>query len=232
MPTRLIDVGPSDGSGQPRLRELKQRARYLTLSHCWDGGKVAMTTTSNFDERCAAISLESLSKVFQEAIHVTRLFGMRYIWIDSLCIIQDSSKDWEQGICAMLFILKSFDDSAPSNHFTESAQMCAIYKNAFFTIAASRATTGSDGLFPSLDTRLITPCFLPQFHYTSNLGNRLISILHHTTGIPIPMHSKTKSKDHSTNVLGFYKKRCSPMRHWCSQISACHGNVFTVCAAL
>jgi len=98
MPTRLIDVGPSDGSRQPRLRELKQRARYLTLSHCWGGGKVAMTMTSNFDERCAAIPLESLSKVFQEAIHFTRLFGMRYIWIDSLCIIQDSSKDWEQGI--------------------------------------------------------------------------------------------------------------------------------------
>ena len=57
-----------------------------------------MTMTSNFDERCAAIPLESLSKVFQEAIHFTRLFGMRYIWIDSLCIIQDSSKDWEQGI--------------------------------------------------------------------------------------------------------------------------------------
>jgi len=50
--------------------------------------------------------------------------------------------------------------------------MCDIYKNALFTIAASRATTGSDGLFSSLDTRLITPCFLPQFHYTSNLGNR------------------------------------------------------------
>jgi hypothetical protein len=50
--------------------------------------------------------------------------------------------------------------------------MCVICQNALFTIAASRATTGSDGLFPSLDTRLITPCFLPQFHYTSNLGNR------------------------------------------------------------
>lgn len=96
-PTRLIDVGSADGLREPRLYEPKEPARYVTLSHCWGGGRVAMTTSANFPERCKAIPLHTLSKVFQEAIKVTREFGVRYIWIDSLCIIQDSSSDWERG---------------------------------------------------------------------------------------------------------------------------------------
>jgi hypothetical protein len=56
-----------------------------------------MTKTADFADRCQAIPLSSLSRVFREAILVTREFGTRYIWIDSLCIIQDSSEDWERG---------------------------------------------------------------------------------------------------------------------------------------
>lgn len=97
MPTRLIDVGPPDGSISPRLCTPSIRSRYLTLSHCWGPFRIATTTTRNFDERCKAIAMGSLSKTFQDAILVTRQFGMRYIWIDSLCIIQDSAKDWQMG---------------------------------------------------------------------------------------------------------------------------------------
>ncbi|KAH8596832.1 heterokaryon incompatibility protein-domain-containing protein, partial [Bisporella sp. PMI_857] len=149
MPKRLIDVGLANGS--VRLCESKIRARYLTLSHCWGEGQVAMTTTLNFQDRCQEITMSSLSKVFQEAIKVTRFFGIRYIWIDSLCIIQDSRDDWEQ----------------------ESAKMCTIYQNALFTIAASRATTGSEGLLSQTPIHLTTPCFLPQYNFTSAIGNRI-----------------------------------------------------------
>ncbi|KAG4436317.1 hypothetical protein IFR05_008211 [Cadophora sp. M221] len=150
MPTRLIDVGPPDGSRSPRLCTPYARSRYLTLSHCWGPYQIATTTTGNFDDRCRGIPMESLSKTFQDAILVTRQFGMRYIWIDSLCIIQNSAEDWAR----------------------ESAKMCAVYKNALFTIAASRASSGNDGLFTSENPILHTPCLLPQYGFSTKGGNQ------------------------------------------------------------
>ncbi|KAH7420047.1 heterokaryon incompatibility protein-domain-containing protein [Cadophora sp. MPI-SDFR-AT-0126] len=148
MPTRVIDVGTPNGSRSPRLCTPRVRARYLTLSHCWGPHQIITTTSRNYDAHCKGITMESLSKTFQDAINVTRQFGMRYIWIDSLCIIQDSAADWAK----------------------ESARMCAVYKNALFTIAASRAKSGKDGLF-SLETPILhTPCLLPQYGFATKGG--------------------------------------------------------------
>jgi hypothetical protein len=69
-----------------------------------------------------------LSKVFQDAIRVTRRLGVQWIWIDSLCIIQDSKADWE----------------------VESAKMCDYYENSYVTISAS---SSKDGTFPFLRER-------------------------------------------------------------------------------
>ncbi|KAK0108201.1 hypothetical protein ONS95_003023 [Cadophora gregata] len=151
MPTRVIDVGPPDGSRSPRLCTPHVRARYLTLSHCWGPYQIVTTTTSNHSQNCRGIPMESLPKTFQDAVNVTRQFGMRYIWIDSLCIIQDSAEDWAK----------------------ESAKMCAVYKNALFTIAASRASSGKDGLFTSETPVLHTPCLLPQYDFVTKGGNQI-----------------------------------------------------------
>ncbi|KAH7115893.1 heterokaryon incompatibility protein-domain-containing protein, partial [Dendryphion nanum] len=66
-----------------------------------------------------------LPKTFRDAVQVTRELGVRYLWIDSLCIIQDSREDWE----------------------SESIQMGAIYEGAFVRIAASGARDSSEGCF-------------------------------------------------------------------------------------
>ncbi|KAH8645541.1 heterokaryon incompatibility protein-domain-containing protein [Tricladium varicosporioides] len=138
MPNRLVDVGPPDGSRDPILVTPTVLSRYVALSHCWGRGSIAMTTTKNIAEREAGIPMASLSKTFQEAIQVTRVFGIRYIWIDSLCILQDSVEEWEY----------------------EAAGMGRTYGNALFTIAAANASSGEEGLFPNQDHRLHTPCAL------------------------------------------------------------------------
>jgi hypothetical protein len=51
--------------------------------------------------------------------------GFQYLWIDSLCIVQDSPSDWDYA----------------------SSQMATIYRNSFLTIAATRSTNGSGGFF-------------------------------------------------------------------------------------
>ena len=69
----------------------------------------------------------AMSKTFKDAMLVVRALGERYIWIDSLCIMQDSPNrsDW----------------------FEASAKMQSIYANAYCNISATGAVDGRDGCF-------------------------------------------------------------------------------------
>ncbi|KAN0117032.1 Heterokaryon incompatibility protein (HET) domain containing protein [Hyaloscypha variabilis] len=126
LPTRLIEVGDTDMD--LRLCEtlgLPQELQYLTLSHCW-GGKVFTTLTrENFEQFLSHIPTESLSKTFRDAIEVTRRLGFKYLWIDSLCIIQGDEVDWTK----------------------EASRMEFVYLNSALNIAASAAPDGDFGCF-------------------------------------------------------------------------------------
>ena len=60
-----------------------------------------MTTTTNIGEMKSAIPLAKMPPLFQDAVIITRKLGLRHLWIDSLCIIQDSNKDWEFEVMQM-----------------------------------------------------------------------------------------------------------------------------------
>ncbi|KAF7503210.1 hypothetical protein GJ744_004213 [Endocarpon pusillum] len=125
LPTRLIDVGLGDGSQSPRLVITKgQIGRYITLSHCWGGQVDLTTTTSTLEDRLKGISMQALPKNFHDAVIIARKLGFRFLWIDSICIIQNCPSDWE----------------------SESAVMGDYYRNAFLTIAAAGASKSSDGI--------------------------------------------------------------------------------------
>jgi hypothetical protein len=79
------------------------------------------TTKSNWSKFAANVSFNALTPLFQDAIIITRQLGLRYIWIDSLCIIQDSLRDWE----------------------TESSKMGSIYQNSYVTISATNSGDSS-----------------------------------------------------------------------------------------
>ncbi|PVH68192.1 HET-domain-containing protein [Cadophora sp. DSE1049] len=139
VPTRLLDVGPSDGSLAPRLRLTKDCSddtqTYITLSHCWGNPDNQMkqrmsTTKASLGLRMKHIDLKSLPRVFQDAIIVTRFLDVRWLWIDSLCILQDSNYDWK----------------------VESAMMAQIYACGLCNIAANVDVRPSQG-FLSLSTR-------------------------------------------------------------------------------
>lgn len=131
LPSRVIDVGPSDGSQYPRLLETHgMRGTYLTLSHCWGtAGVMARTLTENLEARKRRIDIASLSANLRDAIITTRRLGFRYVWIDSLCIIQNSTSDWE----------------------VESSKMAQIYNHATLTISASRASSSDAGFLKDSD---------------------------------------------------------------------------------
>jgi hypothetical protein len=68
---------------------------YATLSHCWGKIKFLTLEKSNLEVLKNNIPLEALSQTFKDAIEIALELGFAYIWIDSLCIVQDDPKDWE-----------------------------------------------------------------------------------------------------------------------------------------
>ncbi len=94
LPTRVVHVGRPDQGRPPRLVETRgMRAHYIALSHCWGAPAYhpPMTTQSTLADHLAGIPCEAVSPAaFQDALTATRRLGFDYIWIDSLCIIQDS----------------------------------------------------------------------------------------------------------------------------------------------
>jgi hypothetical protein len=131
LPARVIDVG--NDTTDPFLYVTNNRlGRYAALSHCW--GKIPFLTTKKdtLDERQAGIFMSSLPKNFTNAIETTRALGIQYIWIDSLCIIQDDSEDWE----------------------IESSKMASVYQYAQVVLFASNSADSGGGLWnPAWNTR-------------------------------------------------------------------------------
>lgn len=85
LPLRVIEVGP-----EPKLYCTNgENAEYVALSHCWGSTQNLTTTTSSLAKRIEGIPWDDIPKTFQDAILLTRELGFAYIWIDSLCILQD-----------------------------------------------------------------------------------------------------------------------------------------------
>lgn len=106
LPTRLLDLQAFQGSADVRLVSLALKhseAEYITLSHCWGPPSKHPTTTSedNLDQRMRRIAFDRLSQTCQDAIRITRNLDQRYLWIDSLCIIQDDEEDWAREAAVM-----------------------------------------------------------------------------------------------------------------------------------
>jgi hypothetical protein len=98
IPKRLLDITSTNGSSEVRLRlievsELKEN--YITLSHIWGSCQLLSSTTENYRSHLDQIKVEDLPKTFKDAIMASQHLGVKFVWIDSLCIIQDSIEDWE-----------------------------------------------------------------------------------------------------------------------------------------
>lgn len=95
LPTRVIDVGSKDGSQEPALVIPGSACgKYATLSHCWGKSERLVTTSINLGDHLQGIPLERMARNFRDAVHITRQLNIRYLWIDSFFILQDSTEDW------------------------------------------------------------------------------------------------------------------------------------------
>ncbi|KIW17259.1 hypothetical protein PV08_04450 [Exophiala spinifera] len=133
LPTRLVDVTPDDCDKEIRLvntRYISKSSKYAALSHSWGRREqrikpIPKTTTKTLKARLRGVSFGELTKTFQDAVSAVRRLGLRYVWIDSLCIIQDDDNDFAE----------------------QASQMAKIYGQAHLVISALRAATGDVGIF-------------------------------------------------------------------------------------
>ncbi|KAK4140917.1 heterokaryon incompatibility protein-domain-containing protein [Dichotomopilus funicola] len=133
MPRRVLKI--SQGGQRVNLHLTKGRsAPYLTLSHCWGPRCPLQTSKTNIGRHLHNIPLNDLPPLFRDAIALTASLGHQYLWIDSLCIIQDSPIDWDR----------------------ESSMMASIYAGSTLTLAATHASSSASSLFSPRSSTPIT----------------------------------------------------------------------------
>ncbi|RSM14444.1 hypothetical protein CDV31_005461 [Fusarium ambrosium] len=136
LPSRLLDLDAFDDPSKIRLWETKGTTRsdsYVTLSHCWgvDTSHHVKTTHATLPSHLNTIFVQELPQTFRDAIKVTRHLGIRFLWIDSLCICQDDADDWAR----------------------EAAAMQRVYAGAFLTISADGAPGSAHGFLQRQERR-------------------------------------------------------------------------------
>jgi len=126
LPSRVLDIGSQPSGNIVKLvYGAGLSGHYACLSYCWGSSPHFTTSRESIVARQQGFNLSELPKTFLHAITIARHLGIRYLWIDSLCICQDDTEDWAR----------------------ESSRMIDIYSNAHIVIAVNHAKDSSVGCF-------------------------------------------------------------------------------------
>lgn len=119
FPTRILNLRQASLHPDLALIEARSQAfgRYACLSHSWGPSQPLRTMKANLKDIITRIFWSSLPRSFQDAVFVARELSIDYLWMDSLCIIQDDLDDWA----------------------AESSTIAGVFSNAYVTISANVA---------------------------------------------------------------------------------------------
>lgn len=132
MPSRILHIDKIETSGEfevliEQTHDLVQP--FVALSYCWGGDQPYKTTKSRMESDNLCLQYGKLAKSVQDAIRVTLSLGLRYLWVDALCIIQDDEDDKIEQII----------------------EMPRIYNQACVTIFAARSDRATKGFLDEID---------------------------------------------------------------------------------
>lgn len=148
VPTRVLDI-KADGNVRlvesKHLLSLSDRGssadfdfKYAALSYCWGSPEAATPMRTDKLTRetheFQGISEQDMPAAFIDAIFVARKLGIRYLWIDALCIIQDDLGDWE----------------------AESSRMSDVFMNSYVTICAAASSSSSESFLVQPPKEVLT----------------------------------------------------------------------------
>lgn len=135
-PLRLVEI-PSDARGKATsIRVIHtdgQHYQYAALSYCWGKAQPGdsrpwQTKWATLNSHLQGINRLHLPQTIQDAIFICQKLRISYLWVDSLCIIQDLTSDWE----------------------TEAAKMSGIYLGSLLTLSLSASVSAEHGCFNHL----------------------------------------------------------------------------------
>jgi hypothetical protein len=154
VPTRLLHIGAhSDLGVELHLVELEHPAKYVALSYCWGNTQEdTKTKRSNLKARIEKVDWSQLPQTIKDAVEVTHSLGLKYLWVDVLCIIQDDVQD-----CAK-----------------ELAKMSSVYHGATLTISAASAKHSNEGF---LGNRVLSEAYggiLFRLPYHHGQGDKIV----------------------------------------------------------
>lgn len=136
LPTRVLHLDLGDGSDDVRLVDGKGRqGKYAALTYCWglNPDAIFKTNSTNIRQNQSRIVFAELNLLFREVVKILRSLRVKYLWIDAICIVQDSKTDWD----------------------SEASNMAAIYSNAYLTMSASESTSPDDYRTPQSPVRTV-----------------------------------------------------------------------------
>ncbi|KAF2662547.1 hypothetical protein K491DRAFT_686426 [Lophiostoma macrostomum CBS 122681] len=137
LPTRLVDIGPDHAYGKSvrvinssDLKSSSDDIHYVAISHVWGASDVKLCS-DNIGMLQKQLPRELLSRSIIQAIDAAKRAGYRYIWVDSLCVVQDLAED----------------------KYKECTTMASVYRNAALTIVVGNQSM-PDTCMPIRQTRV------------------------------------------------------------------------------
>lgn len=130
-------MGTSENPHDPHLFITNGQSRkYAALSYRWGTSPTLTTTSNTLTSYVSGMRMETLPKTLRDAIIVSRALDLQYLWIDALCIIQDSPQDWAE----------------------QAGKMAGIYQDAHLTISADSAEGSDLGFLADRNLQAIRSC--------------------------------------------------------------------------
>ena len=198
LPSRLLDVGDANRTHSVNLvstDEMFPDVRYVALSYCWGRSPGYNLTLSTEKTLQSGIEIRELPRTIQDAIILTQKLGLRWLWVDSLCIRQDSVEDWTR----------------------EAKTMVDVYQNCFLCIAAAGAKGSDEGLFAQRDPLIYKPCDMNM-----PLKNKGRTKKKGRFGSVLPVSIKLDVGSEDTIIVAYPHRSSESDFHDCFERSALH----------
>lgn len=166
-------------------------APYLALSYCWGGDQPYKTTRARIISERLQLDWDSLPATIRDAVKVTVGLGFSYLWVDSLCIVQDG---------------------AEAQKAKQIAQMPQIYSNAVVTLAASKSTRASNGFLDEVEIGTMTRLAVKlRYVDRKNLVSGCIFVVEFTDESdvePLDLRGWTFQERHLSTRIVDFEARC------------------------
>lgn len=203
LPSRVIDVclGQNEPSVLLHCQQGVSKGRYITLSYCWGGDQPIKLSKSNIGVWQNRIPSEGLPKTLIDAIECARRLSIRYLWVDSLCIIQDDEEDVA----------------------SEIAKMPRIFNDAVVCIVAANSSSSTNGFLTQKSTSTPEQLFQLFFRGPDGLKGSLSIVNSRTSGYiePIELRAWTLQESMLSPCKLVYGS--SHLQWFCPSVQYTHG---------